>query len=188
MKWPQLVAVLLSVLAVAFAVRSRQQRTAAAASTTSAPAPTSDLGRAFPPSFERPGLVSRQIGLLRVYVTVLAEIPLAPPADGSARRVDTVPILLTFENDTYQPLAASSMGWLDGQMGIVRVTRTGDEREVDVFQHEVPSPARADWLSAERRSVTVDWPVRDATPGTYRITLQLALPEQPPLEITTRLL
>lgn len=188
MKWPQILTVLLSVLAVALAVRSRKQQTAAAKSPSSSPPPALDIGRPLPPSFDRPGIVSRQIGLLRVTVSVLPEVALETETGDATRRAEAVPILLTFENDTYQPLPASTIGWIGSQLCTVRVTRSTDDRDLDVFQHEVPSLARADWLSAERRSVTIDWPLRDASPGSYRISVQLALPDQPALEIATRLL
>ncbi len=189
MKWPQIITVLLGVLAVAFAVRLRQTQTAAAP-----PAPTlatipHDIGRPLASSFDRPGVAGRQTGLLRIDVAVTPEAALGTTEGGAARRLATVPVLVTIENDTYQPLAGSTIGWLGAQMCSVRVTRTSDDaRDVEVFQADLPLPARADWLSAERRSFTVDWPVRDAPPGTYRISVQLALPDQPLVEIATRLL
>ena len=64
--------------------------------------------------------------------------------------------------------------------------------EVEVFQTEVPLPSRADWLSAERRSFSVEWPMRDeagdVAAGQYRISVRLALPEEPAVEIYTRLM
>ena len=189
MKWPQILTVLLGVVAVALAVRSRNART----ESTAAPAPVAasavDIGRPLPPSFDRPGVVSRQIGLLRVSVAAAPEIPLETPADRTTRRTEAAPILVALENETYQPLTGAALGWQGTQLCTVRVARqTDDAREIEVFQNEVPLPVRTDWLSAERRNFSVDWPVRDVTPGTYKISVQLALPEQPTLELLTRVL
>lgn len=189
MKWPQIITVLLGVLAVAFAVRLRQTQTASAPPAPTLAAIPHDVGRPLAPSFDRPGVAGRQTGLLRITVAVTPEAALETSESGGARRLTSVPILVTIENDTYQPLAGSAIGWHGAQMCSVRVTRNSeDARDVEVFQTDLPLPTRPDWLSAERRSFTVDWPVRDATPGSYRISVQLALPDQPLVEISTRLL
>jgi len=189
MKWPQIITVLLGVLAVAFAVRTRQAQTASAPpAPTSAPTPH-EVGRPLAPAFDQPGVAGRQTGLLRIYIAVTPEAALGTAEVGAARRLASLPILITLENDTYQPLAGHAIGWLGAQLCSVRVTRASENaRDVEVFQTDLPLPARADWLSAERRSFTVDWPVRDATPGSYRISVQLALPDQPLVEVGTRLL
>ena len=188
MKWPQILTVLLGVIAVALAVRSHNVRTDSAAAPALAAA-AFDIGRPLPPSFDRPGVVSRQIGLLRVSVAVAPEIPLETPGDRTTFRTEAAPILVALENETYQPLTGAALGWQGAQLCTVRITRqTDDAREIEVFQSEVPLPTRADWLSAERRSFPVDWPVRDVAPGAYRISVHLALPEQPTLELVTRVL
>ena len=185
MKWPQLLIVFIGVVAVAIAVRSRTAKM----DTTPAsppPSPALDVGRALPPSFDRPGVVSRRIGVMRVSLAVPPEIALASADEASDVAVS---LLLVLENDTYQPLPATRVGWLGAQLGTVRVTRIAEgEREADVFQTELPLPTRADWLSAERRTFTVDWPLHGATPGTYKIAVQLALSDQPVVEILTRVL
>ena len=189
MKWPQILIVLVSLFAVALAVRSRRAADSAAASAATVPAITApDIGRPLPPSFDRPGVVSRQIGLMRVYLSVVPEVTVETVFEGAATGT-TVPILLVLENDTYQPLAGSAIGWLGGQLGTLSVFRVGvGGRDEEVFQAEVSLPARADWLSAERRNFTVDWPLRAGAPGHYRVTVQLAFPDQPMLEIATRVL
>jgi hypothetical protein len=52
-------------------------------------------------------------------------------------------------------------------------------------------PTRADWLSAERRSFVVDWPLQEdasgLAPGQYKVSIQLALPDEPTVELYTRL-
>ncbi len=189
MKWPQIVTVLLGVLAVAFAVHSRQAKTLPVAPAPSVASTPHDIGRPLAPAFDRPGVAARQTGLLRIYVSVTPEVVFDSTQDAMPRQLASVPILITLENDTYQPLAGRTIGWLGTQLCSVRVTRTSDAaRDIEVFQTDLPLPARADWLSAERRSFTVDWPVRDAAPGAYRISVQLALPDQPLVEIGTRLL
>ncbi len=189
MKWPQIIVVLAGVVAVALAVRSRRAADSAStfASTALATAKP-DIGRPLPPSFDQPGVVSRQIGLMRVYLAVAPEITAEAPLK-TGMPAATEPILLVLENDTYQPLAGAAIGWLGAQVGSVTVTHLADGGQAtDEFQAEIPLPARADWLSAERRSFTVDWPLRAVAPGRYRITVQLALPDQPALEIATRVL
>lgn len=189
MKWPQIITVLLGVLAVAFAVRLRHAQTASVPPAPAPALPPHEVGRPLAPSFDQPGVAGRQTGLLRIYVSVTPEAALESSESGAARRLASVPILITLENDTYQPLAGAALGWLGAQLCSVRVMRAStDARDVEVFQMDLPLPARADWLSAERRSFTVDWPVREATPGTYRIAVQLALPDQALVEINLRLL
>jgi hypothetical protein len=181
MKWPQILVVLLGVIAVAFAVRSRKAETAAA----SAPAAAAfDVGRPLPLATERPGVVGRQIGLLRVTVAAAPEITLGVAPSGG--EIESVPILVVLENDTYQPLASASLGWVGKYLCSVRITRRADDTEV--FQSDVPLPTRLDWLSAERRQFVVDWPVQDVPPGSYRISVQLGLPDQPVVEVATRVL
>ncbi len=185
MKWPQMILVLVGLIAVALAVRSRRAADSAAV-TAAAPVPAQlDIGRSLPPSFDQPGVVSRQIGLMRIYLAVVPEITRETGSETGA----IVPILLVLENDTYQPLAGAGLGWLGGQLAAVTVLRVGaGGRDEEVFQTDLPLPARADWLSAERRNFTVDWPLRTGAPGLYRITVQLALPDQPTLEIALRVL
>ncbi len=181
MKWPQMILVLVGIVAVALAVRSRRAADSTAATAAAPVLVRPDIGRPLPPSFDRPGVVSRQIGLMRVYLAVVPEVTGADPAN--------VPILLVLENDTYQPLAGTALGWLGGQLAAVTVFRVGaGGRDEEVFQTDLPLPTRADWLSAERRNFTVDWPLRTGAPGHYRITVQLALPDQPTLEIALRVL
>ena len=189
MKWPQMIFVLVGVIVVALAVRARRATDSAAAAVAATPVPAlPDIGRPLPPSFDRPGVVSRQIGLLRVYLAVVPEI-VREKAPQMPLITDTVPILLVLENDTYQPLAGTALGWLGGQLAAVTVYRVGaGGRDEEVFQTDLPLPARADWLSAERRNFTVDWPLPAGTSGHYRITVQLALPDQPTLEIALRVL
>jgi hypothetical protein len=194
MKWPQIVFVLLGVLAVALAVRNRREPAAptAAPSPVVVPAPSAPEERPLPPSFDRPGMVSRLVGLLRTYLAVPEEIVLPASAASPDERTTRVPILVVFENETYRPLRAADAGWIGNLLGTLRVARVPDRgAEVEVFQAELPLPARADWLSAERRSVTVDWPLPQdpaaLAPGLYKVALRLALPEEPILEIYTQL-
>ena len=133
------------------------------------------------------------MGLLRTYVAVPEEIRLDPATDPSGLRVAHVPILIVFENESYRPLPAADLGWIGRSLCTVRVMRVPERgSEVEVFQNEVSLPARADWLSAERRSITVDWPLRggaeEAGAGLYRVSVRLALPDEPAVEIYTRLL
>lgn len=190
MKWPQVIAVLLGVLAVALAVRLRenQQRAAAATAPVTLAVPP-DPRRALPPSFERPELVSRQIGLLRAYVALAPEIPPATTAAGAEapRRVEAAPLLVVLENETYLPLKGTALGWTGPHLCLVRITReTTDAAESEIFLGEIPLPGRTDWLSAERRSFTLDWPLAGLEPGEYRIAVQLMLPDLPVIELRRR--
>ncbi len=189
MKWPQVVAVLLGLVAVIIAVQRHPEKPAPVPpAPTKAPAPP-PTARILSPSTEQPGVVSRLVGLIRAYVAVPEEVRLEP-AEG---RIAHVPILIVIENESYRPLPAADAGWLGGALCTVRVLRVPERgAETEVFQTEVPLPSRTDWLSAERRNFTVDWPTRPGTEnvsaGQYRISVRLALPDEPAVEIYTRLL
>jgi hypothetical protein len=109
-------------------------------------------------------------------------------------RVASIPILIVFENETYRPLTATAVGWIGNSLCTVRIARMPDGGgEVEIFQTEVPMPTRLDWLSAERRSISVNWPLHEAgseavVAGRYKIAVRLGLPDQPEIEIYTRLL
>jgi hypothetical protein len=191
-KWPQIVAVLLGVVAVAIAVRRHPEKPAPAPQVVTPPAPATPTNRILSPSTEQPGVVSRLIGLTRTYVALPEEVRLEP-VDATAQRVVSVPIHIVIENESYRPLPAADAGWLGNSLCTVRVMRVPERgSEVEVFQREVPLPSRADWLSAERRSFSVDWPMQNGTEnvsaGLYRVTIRLALPDEPAVEIYTRVL
>jgi hypothetical protein len=193
MKRSQIISVLLGMAAVALAVRYRGEKPPTAHSPALAPAPVVETGRPLPPSFVRPGMVSRLVGVMRTYVAMAEEISFDPSPYESGDRAVSIPILIVLENETYRPLMAADMGWIGKSLCSVRVVRVSDNGgEVEVFQTEVPLPPRADWLSAERRSVTVDWPLRDSASevvaGRYRVSVQLSLPFDPVVEIYTRLM
>jgi hypothetical protein len=192
MKWPQIVMVVCGVIAVAVAVRMRPDKPVAPPSIAEAPPAAAATGQILPPALERPGVASRLIGVMRTYVAVAEEVRLEPSADGPAIRVASLPILIVLENETYRPLTVAAVGWIGNSLCTVRVSRMPDAGgEVEVYQAEVPLPARADWLSAERRSFSVDWPLTDRgsfPSGNYKVSVRLALPEEPAVEIYTRLL
>jgi hypothetical protein len=192
-KWPQIITVLLGIVAVAIAVRLRPEKSAAAPKPIAKAPPAVATGRILPPSYDQPGVASRLFGLLRTYVAVAEEVRLEPSADAPGVRVTSLPILIVFENETYRPLPAADVGWVGKSLCTVRVVRVPENGgELEVFQTEVPLPARADWLSAERRSVSVDWPLHDdageVATGLYKVSVRLALPDEPAVEIYTRLL
>ena len=189
MKWPQVVAVLLGLAAVIIAVRRHPEKSVPVPPVVTKPAPAAPTSRILSPSTEQPGVVSRLVGLIRTYVAIPEEVRLEP-AEG---RVAHVPIHIVIENESYRPLPATDAGWLGNALCTVRVLRVPERGgEVEVFQTELPLPSRADWLSAERRSFTVDWPMQPDTgnvsAGLYRVTIRLALPDEPAVEIYTRLL
>jgi hypothetical protein len=191
MKWPQIVFVLLGVASVAIAVRLRPEKPVAPSKPHAKAPPAIVTGRILSPSTEEPGVTSRLIGLLRTYVAVAEEVRLDFSADAPGARVASLPILIVFENETYRPLPAADVGWVGKSLCTVRVARMPDAGgEIEVFQTEVPLPTRADFLSAERRSVSVDWPLRDGevASGRYKVSVRLALPDEPAVEIYTRLL
>jgi hypothetical protein len=193
MKWPQIIVVLVGIISVAIAVRFRPEKPTAAPKPVREIPPAVVTGGILPPSVEQPGVASRLVGLLRTYVAVADEIRLEPSVDAPAARVVSIPILIVFENETYRPLTAEAIGWLGKSLCTVRVARLPEAGgEIEVFQTEVPLPARADWLSAERRSIAVDWPLRESAgesaTGDYKVSVRLTLPDEPAIEIYTRLL
>ena len=194
MKWPQIIVVILGIVAVAIAVRLRPDKPVVVTPKVTAKAlPAPFTGRILSPWTEHPGVASRLVGLLRTYVAVAEEVRLEPSGDAPGLRVMSVPILIVFENETYRPLPAADVGWVGKSLCTVRIARMPENGgELEVFQTEVPMPTRVDWLSAERRSVTVDWPLREGAgevaPGSYKVSVRLALPDEPAVEIYTRLL
>lgn len=189
MKWPQIVVVVLGLTAVAIAVRRHPEKIPPAPSAAPTPKPVAPTSRILSPSTEQPGVVSRLVGLIRTYVAIPEEIHL----ESAEGRVTHVPIHIVIENESYRPLPATDAGWLGNALCTVRVTRMPERgSEVEVFQTEVPLPSRADWLSAERRSFAVDWPVNHGaepvSAGLYRVSIRLALPDEPAVEIYTRVL
>ena len=189
MKWPQVIAILLGLVAVIVAVRRHPEKAAPVPPAPKAAVPASPTSRILSPSTEHPGVVSRLVGLLRTYVAIPEEIRL-DPAEG---RIAHVPVHIVIENESYRPLPAADAGWLGNALCTVRIARVPERgNEVEVFQTEVPLPSRPDWLSAERRSFSVDWPMNSGTEavtaGLYRISIRLALPDEPAVEIYTRLL
>lgn len=193
MKWPQIIVVVIGIIGVAIAVRLRPEKPVAPPPASAIPPPAIVTGLILPPAIERPGVASRLFGLLRTYVALAEEIHLEPSADEPAARITRIPILIALENETYRPLTAAAAGWIGQSLCTVRVVRLRDDGgEVEVFHTDVPMPPRSDWLSAERRNVMVDWPLLDGTspvtPGQYKITVRLGLPEEPAVEIYTRLL
>lgn len=193
MKWPQIIVVIIGLVSVAIAVRLRPEKPVAPLPPSTTPPPSIATGLILPPAIERPGVTSRLFGLLRTYVALAEEIHLEPSAEEAVARTARIPILIVLENETYRPLTAAAAGWTGQSLGSVRVARMQEDgSELEVFQTEVPMPPRADWLSAERRNVVVDWPLRESaspiTPGQYKVTVRLDLPDEPAVDIYTRLL
>lgn len=192
MKRPQIVAVVLGIVAVIIAVRRHPEKPAPVPRVVAPPTPAAPTSRILSPSTAQPGVASRLVGLMRTYVAIPEEVRI-DPADATAERVVSIPIHIVIENESYRPLPAADAGWIGNSLCIVQIMRVPERgREVEVFQSEVALPSRVDWLSAERRSFSVDWPMQNgsevASAGLYRISIRLALPDEPAVEIYTRLL
>ena len=152
---------------------------------TPAPAASVVKETPLPDSLEQPGLVSRRFGPMRLYVSVAPEVALrrAPDAADGAT-LESVPILIVLENDSYREVDARR-----------DLALTGDE----LFSVSVTDPARGElfrdretsadfvWKPAERRSFTFHWRPADVAPGEYVITVKLAFGDLGETQIRTRL-
>jgi len=213
MKISQIIWVFACLAVVAVSWRLRAARLAAPDRAASAAA-LEDRGPVLPPVLQQPGLVSRCFGPLRVYLAVAPEVTLETKANDEVRspvfgnpnsafptssvvvkpatrewsvRAESLPILIVLENDTYQPLRLEQLNWSGKDLYTVRVVRRQDSGDEEVYTQDVPLPERGDWWSAERRCVEVNWPLRDAPPGDYRVFVKLSFGEHPTVEIATHL-
>ena len=213
MKAPRMIWIFACLAVMAASWRLHAARTSAPDRSTPVPA-SYDRGPALPPVLRQPGLVSQCFGPLRVYLAVTPEVTLEGKANDEVRspyfgnpnsafptsytvvkpatrewtvRAESLPILVVLENDTYRPLRLEQLNWSGENLCTVRVVRRQDSGDEEVYTQDVPLPARGDWWSAERRSVEVNWPLRDATPGDYQVSVKLPCKEQPVVEIATRL-
>lgn len=161
-----------------------------------------------------PGVAGRRLGPLRAYLAVPHEVRLENTASdavtspvfgpGSAFpvawdvvkpatrewtvRAARVPILVVLENDTYLPVGISQLGWKGPNLCTVRVERMEAEPCEEVYRMDVPLPSSAFLLSpAQRRNVTVHWPLEAVAAGEYRVSVQLPFGGQPVVETRTRL-
>jgi len=146
-----------------------------------------ELGPQLPDVIEKEGVVGRRFGSLRVYLAVPPEVTIR--ADTVTVRAESVPILVVLENDTYSPLRLGKLDW--GGINLCRIHVTElrqDNRGETIFAQDVPLPPHADWSSAERRSVEINWPLQGIAPGDYKITAEFPFGDHPILKIRTRLL
>jgi len=144
-----------------------------------------------PDFFESPGLVSRRTGPLRLYVTVKSEVTIrktdAKGATNSAGNdiLARVPILVVFENDSYQKLdAGRDLALTGADLFTVEILREGTSRQ-EVFSYREPISDLTGWEPAERKTFTVSWPTIGVAPGDYVISVKPAFGKQEKLEIHT---
>ena len=205
------------VLAITWGIRvTRHPASYALSSASPTSAATFEAGTALSAVVEREGVVGRRFGSLRVYLAVAPEVRLESKANDKVRsplfdnpnspfptsyvvvksatrewtvRSEAVPILVVLENDAYTPLHVAKLNWQGTTLCSVRVARLREEggEEEEVLAKDVPLPERADWWSAERRSIEVPWPLQDASPGDYRVSVQLPFGDNPVVGINTRL-
>jgi len=213
MKMSRIIWVLSCLAVMTVSWRLRAARLAAPDRAASAAA-LYDREPALPPVLQQPGLVSQCFGPLRVYLAVAPEVTLERKANDEVRspvfgnrnsavpssevvvkpatrewsvRAESLPILVVLENDTYQSLRPEQLNWSGEDLCVVRVVRRQEGGGEEVYTQKVPLPERGEWWSAERRSVEVNWPLRDAGPGDYRVSVQLPFGEHPVVEIATHL-
>jgi hypothetical protein len=150
-----------------------------------------------PAAFESPGLVSRRLGPLRLYVSVAPEVALTKTADlgkmgtgnvgGSqpeGERLASVPIRVVLENDSYREVDARRDLSLDGEE-LFQVSVSGADSGV-VFS-ESRSAEETVWEPAERKTFDVAWRPGGAPPGEYVVAVKLAFGGPGEVKIRTRL-
>lgn len=172
------------------------------------------LGKELAQTSSEPGLSARRVGPLRIYVAAAAEVTRMTAANDEVRSpvfgqgafpvgwkivkpathtwnvwARALPILITFENDTYGSLPFERLHWSGQALCTVLVSRVlADGATEDVFARTVPLPERRDWLTAERRSAEVDWPLGNVAEGDYKISVEVPLADHPVVEVVTRVL
>ena len=135
-----------------------------------------------PATFEKPGLVSRRFGVMRVYVSAAPEIPIRSGTQGAPLAI--VPILVVLENDSYRELDARSDLGLDGSALFSVEVR--DPSAAVVFRESRPVQDVV-WGPAERKTFDVRWPPSPPTPGQYVISVKPAFGNAGELQLRTRL-
>lgn len=120
-----------------------------------------------PATYEKPGLVSRRFGAMRVYVSAAPEISIkGATQDGT---LDAVPLLVIFENDSYRELDARRDLGLDGaELFSIEVR---DPSGAVVFRDTQPAE-EAVWGPAERKTFIRRWPPHAPVRGQYVISLK----------------
>ncbi|MCA1619109.1 MAG: hypothetical protein LC795_07325 [Acidobacteria bacterium] len=135
-----------------------------------------------PDAFQSKGVASRRFGVMRVYVSAAPEIALrSETGDGV---LQTVPVLIVLENDSYRALDARRDLGLDGQR-LFDVEISGPSSEV-VFQDYVPAENTV-WEPAERKSFEVRWRPESPAPGEYVISVKPAFGGAGGVQLRTRL-
>jgi hypothetical protein len=163
------VAFLLVFAALVLRNRHRVQQTAIpAAVERHDTSPTATVAKVLAPPplpdfLEKPGLVSKRIGPMRVYVALAAEIA-ATSKQGEA--LDSVPILITFDNDTYQ-----KQHWpnrtADTQQILftVSISRQRGQTSETVFTRNMAQSDLNTWEPAQRKTFKLVWPLQSARVG-----------------------
>ena len=135
-----------------------------------------------PATYEKPGLVSRRFGAMRVYVSAAPEIAIKNAAQGGT--LDVVPVLLVFENDSYRELDAKRDLGLEGAE-LFRVEVRDSSGSV-VFSDSRPAEETV-WGPAERKTFDVRWHPDSPAPGQYVISLKPAFADAEEVQLRIRL-
>lgn len=125
-----------------------------------------------PDNLQQPGLATKKLGPMRVYLTVQSEVSLR---DNNGRSIERLPILIVLENDTYEKQSwPPQISKPDELLFSLSVSKAASQFPKPVFTHNEPAGEQKAWEPAERRAFTIPWHVRDAHVGdTYVINLSI---------------
>ena len=159
--------------------RTEQEATALAAGENAIPGP-SPLANVF----EAPGIVSKRLGSLRLYVSVQSEIPIrkTSPDQSQDQMLERVPIRVVLENETYKPLTMRDVT-SNAEVFTVKVMKDGSE----IFSAHQLSSEITEWKPAERKNFTIEWPLQEAVAGNYLITVTTGFGDRDTVQIRTSL-
>lgn len=135
-----------------------------------------------PDAFQSNGLASRRFGVMRVYVSAAPEIALRSESGDGV--LQTVPVLVVLENDSYRALdARRDLGLVGPRLFEVEIR--GPSSEV-VFRDYVPAENTV-WEPAERKSFELRWRPESPAPGGYVISVKPAFGGAGDVQLRTRL-
>ena len=142
---------------------SRAEQSSPGAGAEPVPAPARALDPPpLPDSFERPGLASRRLGRMRVYLSVQPEVSLRDP---NGRLLERIPILIVLENDTYEKQSWPPEKLNPGEFLFSLSVNRVPNQPKPAFTHNQPAGEQKPWEPAERRSFTIPWYARGVRVG-----------------------
>jgi len=142
-----------------------------------------------PDYFERPSVVSKRLGSIRLYVAVTSEIPVekTDAQSGSVTLLDRVPIRVVLENETYRALTLNEAVNASENLFDVSVSKLESSASREVFIAHQSSSEVIGWEPAERKTFTIDWPLAEPMRGSYVVAVTPGFGDRSTVQIRTTL-